>query len=115
MLKNNFILKITNIIRNFFIKKNKTIMMLDEKKNIDNETFLDTKNEIDTENTKGKKFEDEKKEFFRLYNESKKDNFDVFSVDKEKLDKICDMMLEEIKIKQKYIEELKAKLNNVVN
>ncbi len=59
------------------------------------------------------KYEIDKKEFLELYEKAKKDKVDLNSLPPETLKKMCILLEEEIKIKQKRIDTIKAKLNAI--
>lgn len=52
-----------------------------------------------------------KKEFLELYENSKKGNVDLLTLPPEILKKMCILLEEEIKMKERDIEILKAQLN----
>jgi hypothetical protein len=106
-----FFLHIIKKIRFIFIKRNFSEKFLDApKNNIIKSNIKD--NELNT--YKLKQCNDcDKEKFFQTYNQAKQDDFDVFSIDKETLSKICDMMEEELKIKQKILEEKKLELKKI--
>lgn len=56
-------------------------------------------------------FEMSKKEFLKLYEKAKKDKIDLHTLPEETLKKMCTLLEEEIKMKQRDVEILKAKLN----
>lgn len=53
----------------------------------------------------------DKKEFLELYENSKKGNVDLLKIPPEILKKMCILLEEEIRLKEKEIEIIKAKLN----
>lgn len=56
-------------------------------------------------------FEMNKKEFLKLYEKAKKNQIDLHTLPEETLKKMCTLLEEEIKMKQRDVEILKAKLN----
>ena len=54
-----------------------------------------------------------KKNFFKLYQEVKDEKVDLLSLTKDKLEKICKIMEEEIKIKTNIIEVNKQRIQNI--
>ena len=57
-------------------------------------------------------YEINKKDFFKLYEDVMNDRVDVNALSTDKLKKIRDFLKEEIKIKERYVETLKTKLND---
>ena len=57
-------------------------------------------------------YEINKKEFFKLYEDVMNDRVDLNALSIDKLKKIRDFLKEEIKIKERYVETLKTKLND---
>ena len=53
----------------------------------------------------------EKKDFLELYNNAKKGNIDLLSLPPETLKKMCTLLEEEIKMKERDIQIIQAKLN----
>lgn len=100
--KENIFAKIKNFFKNLFFKKNK------------NEVFNTvTQNIEETREPKStsKKYETDKKEFFELYENSKKGEIDLLSLPPETLKKMCALLEEEIKLKEKSNELKREKLN----
>lgn len=60
-----------------------------------------------------KKREIDKQEFLELYENSKKGNVDLLTLPPETLKEMCKLLEEELKIKEKYVESLKAKLDEL--
>ena len=58
------------------------------------------------------KSEINKKEFLKLYENSKKGNVDLLTLPPETLKKMCILLEEEIKMKKRGIEKIKAQLND---
>ena len=54
-----------------------------------------------------------KREFFDLYEKLKKDKVDLIEMPTETFENMCILLEEEIKIKERYIKELKNKLSNL--
>ena len=53
-----------------------------------------------------------KKNFLELYEKAKNGKVDLYTLTPEILKKMCNLLEEEIKIKNRRIEQLRAKLNN---
>ena len=54
-----------------------------------------------------------KRELFDLYEKLKKDKVDLIEMPTETFENMCILLEEEIKIKERYIKELKNKLSNL--
>ncbi len=90
-------------IKNFFSK-------LSYKKEENNINPV-SQNIEESKETNIKNYETEKKEFLKLYEDSKKGKVDLLSLSPETLKKMCTLLEEEIKIKEKNNEVKRAKLN----
>lgn len=93
--------KIKNLFKNLFIKKQVVIPVQNE--------LIET-SKINHKNNKNN-YEDNKKNFMDLYEKTKKGDIDLFSIDPEKLEKMCKLLEEEIKIKERNLQEKKNRLS----
>ncbi len=87
--KQNIFTKIKLFFRNIFVKKHKDVML-----NAGN-TDSNQKSSINNK---------QKEQFFNLYNDIKNGNVNVFNVDIDKLEKICQMLEEECNLKEKKLK-----------
>ncbi len=90
--KDNFFMKIKKFFKNMFNKKETTTQITPN-----NQTIQDN--------------EAEKKKFMKVYNMAKRGDIDVLMLTPEILEKINALMEEEIMLKEKELNEMKAKLN----
>lgn len=86
--------KIKNFFKNLFVKKQVAIP-------VHNELIENNKNNYD----------DNKRNFMNLYEKTKKGDIDLFSIAPEKLEKMCKLLEEEIKIKERNLQEKRNSLN----
>ena len=57
-------------------------------------------------------YEKDKKNFMEIYEKVMKDEIDLHTLSAETINKISILLKEDIKIKERYVEILKSKLNN---
>lgn len=57
-------------------------------------------------------YEKDKKDFMEIYEKVMKDEIDLHTLSAETINKISILLKEDIKIKERYVEILKAKLKN---
>lgn len=100
--KENIFAKIKNFFKNLFFKKNRKEVFNTVTQNIE---------ETREPKSTSKKYETDKKEFFELYENSKKGEIDLLSLPPETLKKMCALLEEEIKMKEKSNELKREKLN----
>jgi hypothetical protein len=96
-IKESIFTKIRNFFRNI-IKKN----------NAEKNTLFT--NNVSTGNSNIEKQVDNKKEFFNLYNKIKYGEISAFSVELEKLEKVCKMLEEECNLKEKRLKNTKEEI-----
>ena len=84
-IKQNIFTKIRDFFRCIFVKKHKNLM-------------LNASNTVPTQNSSINN--SQKEQFFDLYNNIKNGKVDVFNVDIDKLQKICQILEEECKLKE---------------
>lgn len=100
--KENIFAKMKNFFKNLFFKKNKSEVF---------DTVTQNIKEAREPKSTSKKYETDKKEFFELYENSKKGEIDLLSLPPETLKKMCALLEEEIKMKEKSNELKREKLN----
>ena len=66
------------------------------------------------QNIQSIKYNNEKEEFFNIYQKSKIDAIDLYSLDQETLEKMCEIIQEEINIKKKILENKKNKIRKMI-
>lgn len=91
-------------IKNFFLRK------FGSKNKSANENIV-VQNVTETKENNVKTYEDDKKEFLQLYEDSKNGKIDLLSLSPEILEKMCILLEEEIKIKEKNNDMKRAKLS----
>ena len=97
--KENIFTKIKNFFNGLFLKKEEYNYTNSIAQNIEEVK----KPDID-------EYETDKKEFLELYENSKKGEVDLLSLSPEKLKKMCELLEEEIKMKERNNEIKRAKL-----
>ena len=85
--------KIKNFFKNLFVKKQLAIP-------VQNKLIENNKNN----------YVDNKRNFMDLYEKTKKGDIDLFSIAPEKLEKMCKLLEEEIKIKERNLQEKRNSL-----
>ena len=98
--KENIFTKIRNFFKKLFFKEEKY-------NNIDSVS----QNIQETKNDNIENYETDKKDFLELYEKSKKGEVDLLSLSPDTLKKMCALLEEEIKIKERNNEIKRAKLN----
>ena len=98
--KENIFVKIINFFKTLLFKKNKVLSTI-------------TQNIEETKESKltSKKYETGKKDFFELYENSKKGEIDLLSLPPETLKRMCALLEEEINLKEKSNKLKREKLN----
>ena len=66
------------------------------------------------QNIQSIKYNNEKEKFFDIYQKSKIDAIDLYSLDQETLEKMCEIIQEEINIKKKILENKKNKIRKMI-
>ena len=66
------------------------------------------------QNIQSIKYNNEKEEFFNIYQKYKIDAIDLYSLDQETLEKMCEIIQEEINIKKKILENKKNKIRKMI-
>lgn len=100
IVKENVFTKIVKFFKRLF-KKNRNAIEVDI---VNNENIEKIKEE------KIQKYEEDKKHFLQLYDQVKKGEVDLLSLEQEQLKRICVLLEEEIKIEDSIIEKTKEKL-----
>ena len=100
--KENIFTKIKKFFKNLLFKK-------EENKLINTATQSIEKTKV--KKSVSENYETDKKDFLELYEKSKKGEIDLLSLPPETLKKMCSLLEEEIKIKEKNNELKRAKLN----
>ena len=98
--KENIFTKIRNFFKGLFYKKEKF-----------NDANLASQNIEEIEKTDTEKYETDKREFLDLYENAKQGKVDMLSLSSDTLEKMCELLEEEIKIKERNNEIKRAKLN----
>ena len=96
-IKQNFFTKIKDFFKRIFSKKHKDIM-------------LNASNTVSTPNLLTN--DSQKEQFFDLYNNIKNGKVNVFNVDINKLQKVCQMLEEECKFKEMRLKNTKEDIEN---
>ena len=99
--KENIFTKIKNFFKNIFRKKQVN-------SNIE-------KTAIIPEEIKKENYKIDKKEFMDIYEKSKTGDIDLFTIPVDKLEKMCILLEEEIKIKERNLDEKRNKLKAMQN
>lgn len=92
--KKSIFSKIKSFFKNLFSKKQVTVP-------IQNEIIENNKNN----------YEENKRAFMDLYEKAKNGDIDLFSIDPDKMEKMCKLLEEEIKIKERNLQEIRNALN----
>lgn len=95
-VKQNIFTKIKNFFKNIFAKNNK-------------ETGINSNGTIATQYSSTGN--NQKEKFFDLYNKIKAGNVNVFNVDIDKLQKVCQMLEEECKLKEIRLKNTRDEIN----
>ena len=98
--KENIFTKIKNFFKGLFFRKEDKKYISQTSPNING-----------TEKNGMREDKIDKRSFLELYEKSKKGEVDLFSLSPEKLEKMCELLEEEIKIKRRNNEIKRAKLN----
>ena len=98
--KENIFTKIKKFFKGLFFKKEEPNYIESASQNKEEIKKIDTE-----------QYEIDKKEFLELYENSKKGEVDLLSLSPETLKKMCTLIEEEIRIKEKNNEIKRAKLN----
>ena len=99
-MKDNIFTKIMNFFKRIFNNQDKLLQSGKSE-----ETTL---NKTQTESEKL-----DKKEFFEIYEKLKKGDVDILSMDPDKSEKMCKLLEEEIKLKEKLLDSKLSKANEI--
>ena len=103
--KENIFTRIRNFFKRIFSKKSKQrVEDIVVQNSIEAEHVAEPKEEVNEE------YKTNKKEFFDIYEKSKKGEVDLFSLSAETLEKMCTLIEEEIRIKKRNNEIKRKKL-----